>query len=170
MVPSNPGCLGWKEMTGACQDLVPAKEAAIEWKREEDAVLHKTSRKDIMKVTRSILQEKQTSGYFFRDWQFPKHHRMMMLWLLRYFSISIRKQLTRCLHWKAVNSWLEVRIAQQQWSTGEIQTPSTSMHWQHSKHMRNCGSPLNAGFQLDQWILSSDKWWNNTHPDKFGRH
>lgn len=58
------------EMAGACQDLVPAKEAAIEWKREEDAVLHKTSRKDIMQVTRNILQEKQTSRYIFRDWQF----------------------------------------------------------------------------------------------------
>lgn len=52
------------------------------------------------------------------------------------------------------------------WATGEIQTSSTSMHWKHLKHMNNCGSPLNIGLQQDHWRVSSEKWQDNTHPDK----
>jgi len=88
-----------------------------------------------MQDTSNILQDKQTSRYCFRHWQCLKHHRMMMLWLFLCISISARRQLTRYLHWKAGNSWLEVRISQQQWSIRVIQPPGTSTHWKHLKHM-----------------------------------
>lgn len=105
MVSSDLGCLGCKEMAGAFHDLVPAKEAASEWNREEDAVLYKTSRKEIMQDTSNTLQDKQTSRYCFRYWQCLNHCRMMMLWLLLCFSTSTRRQLTKRLRWKAGAGW-----------------------------------------------------------------
>lgn len=34
----------------------------------------------------------------------------------------------------------------------------------------NCGSPLKIAFQMDQWRLSSEKWWSNIYPAEFVRH